>query len=517
MARNSVIFENLKKDKKMIKNQKEISCGDTFPVFKNLPCVGIIGKANVGKSTLFNRMSGRSLAITADYEGVTRDWQAYEGTLFDLKFTILDTPGLGIKDSPYEPKIKKILEDLICHCQCVVFLVDARQNISSTDQEILRWLRKQGKSILLVANKCERDSYIFQSLDFSSLGLGAPVPISALHGQGMWELKEALSGMFLQNNLIKKSDLPHVDTDSSVFCDQLFPNHFCDAPLLSSDCESTALNHKIRVAIVGRPNAGKSTFINACLGKDRLLTGPIAGITRDAIEVPLSMHDSSFIFVDTAGARKQAKSRNTLEQLSRGSGKKALIFSHVTLLCIDGTKGLEKQDLTLLDSIIEEGRAVAVGLTKWDQIEEPQAYLKSLRKCLDESIPSGRWIPLFPFSSLTSQGLRELCLGIKDLYIRWNRHITTGPLNRWLAECLQDTPPPLSKGSMIRLKYITQIKARPPRFVIFGNQVEVLPLNYRRYLLNRLVQAFHFEGVNPKIVYKTAKNPYDLKKINENR
>ncbi|PPE03775.1 ribosome biogenesis GTPase Der [Holospora curviuscula] len=458
------------------RNAKERS---TINSEQNLRCIGIVGKPNVGKSTLFNRIAGKRLAIVEDYEGVTRDWQAYEGTLFGFKFTILDTPGLGLKDNPYESSIKITLESLFSHCQGIIFLVDGRHGISAVDAQIMKWLRKQPCPILLVANKCERFEDEVQALDFSQWGLGAPISISALHGQGLWELKEAIA----------KLPLPK---------DRAFTEKF----LLPED--------GIRVAVMGRPNAGKSTFINTCLGNERLLTGPNAGVTRDAIEVSIIMDGTSFIFVDTAGARKQARAQNLLEKLSRASGQRALIFSHITLLCIDGTRGLEKQDLTLLASIIKEGRAVVVGLTKWDQVKDKNSYLKGLRRCLDESIASGNWIPLFPFSSVKGQGIVALCKGLKELYVRWNHRIATGPLNRWMAQCIQDIPPPLSNGIIIKPKYITQIKTRPPRFIVFGNQIEVLPAHYQRYFLNRLVETFNLEGVNPRIEYKNAVNPYEV-------
>ena len=463
------------------KKSKQDLVSSVSTMVRPLLRVGIIGKPNVGKSTLFNRIAGKPLAIVQDYEGVTRDWQAYEGHLFDFKFTILDTPGLGLKDNGYEASIKTTLEGLILQCQGVIFLVDGRHGMSTVDEDILKWLRKQSCPIVLVANKCERSKDELQALDFSQWGLGSPISISALHGQGLWDLKEALAHLPFIKGSWNQEESPG----------QLAP-----------------LEYGIRVAVMGRPNAGKSTLINTCLGNERLLTGPEAGVTRDAIEVPVSVYNTHFIFIDTAGARKQARAQNPLEQLSVASGKQALAFSHVTLLCIDGTRGLEKQDLTLLSSIIKEGRALAVGVSKWDQVHNKNSYLKGLRKCLDESVASGCWIPLFPFSSVKRQGLEVLCLGLKDLYTRWNYRVSTGPLNRWMAQCIQDNPPPLVKGGVIKPKYITQIKTRPPSFMVFGNQMESLPNHYQRYVLNRLVKTFNFEGVNPRIEYKNTPNPY---------
>ena len=437
--------------------------------------VAIIGRPNVGKSTLFNRMAGKRVAIVEDYEGVTRDWQAFQANLFDLRFTILDTPGLGLKDSVYDKEIHKNLEEVVSQCDGVIFMVDGRFGMHALDQQTLHWLRKQGKPIIFVANKCERFQDTLTAFDTSQLGLGAPILISALQGHGMWELKEAISQL---NRSVPVSEV----------------------------CERSAPS--IRVAVMGRPNAGKSTFINTCLGRLRLLTGPEAGLTRDAIEVPISFEGQDFIFIDTAGFRKQARVEHTLEQLSRYSGKRALIFSHVTLLCIDGTRGLEKQDLNLLESIMQEGRAVIVGLSKCDQVTQKHAYMKGLRRCLDESIAFGKWIPLVQFSSLTNEGISDLCSQIKTLYRRWNQRIGTGPLNRWFVQTLKENPPPLVRGKAVRPKYIAQIKTRPPTFTIFGNQMEHLPEHYRRYVLNRLVEHFQFQGANPRIVYKNSVNPY---------
>jgi GTP-binding protein len=438
--------------------------------------IAIIGRPNVGKSTLFNRMVGKRVAIVEDYEGVTRDWQAFQGSLFDLSFTILDTPGLGLKDSVYDKDIHDNLKGVIAQCDGVIFMVDGKFGVHALDQQTLTWLRKQGKPMIFVANKCERYEDTLKAFDTSQLGLGSPIIISALQGHGMWELKEAIS--------------------------QLTPS-LREAPKASEPGQS------IRVAVMGRPNAGKSTFINTCLGSMRLLTGPEAGVTRDAIEVPMSLDGQDFIFIDTAGFRKQARVEHTLEQLSRYSGKRALIFSHVTLLCVDGTRGLEKQDLTLLESILEEGRAVVIGLSKCDQVSDKKAYMKGLRHCLDESIALGKWIPLVPFSSLTQEGVSTLCHEIKTLYQRWNQRIGTGPLNRWFMQSLQDNQPPLVRGRAVKPKYIAQIKSRPPTFVVFGNQMEHLPENYRKYLLNRLVEHFKFQGANPRITYKNSINPYD--------
>jgi len=435
--------------------------------------VAIIGRANVGKSTLFNRMAGKKLAIVEDYEGVTRDWQSFQGTLYDITFTILDTPGLGLKDNVYEKDIKENLRGVIEQCDGVIYMLDGRGGVHHLDREIVAWLRKQGKPIILIANKCERSHDVLHALDGAQLGLGSPIAISALHGQGLWELKEAISRLPQSVNIAPNSS-----------------------------------KKGIRVAVMGRPNAGKSTFINTCLGTSRLLTGPESGVTRDAIEVPVSISETDFILIDTAGFRRQSRVDHTLEHMSRASGHKALVFSHVTLLCIDGTRGLEKQDLTLLEAILEEGRAVVIGLSKWDQVHDKAQYLKGLRQCLDESMSAGRWIPLFPFSSLTSRGIKELCLGIKSLYERWNKRVATGPLNRWLVESITKNTPPLIQGISIKPKYIVQIKARPPTFMIFGNQMEHLPEHYRRYLLNRLIEKFHFEGANPRISYKSSKNPY---------
>ena len=445
-----------------------------------LPVIAIIGRPNVGKSTLFNRLAGKKLALVDDTPGVTRDRRDADAELFGLEFKIVDTAGYEDDDPKSLPgRMRTQTEHALEEADVALFLIDARTGIVPLDEEIARWLRGSDTPIILVGNKAEGKAAEAGLYESYKLGLGAPVAISAEHGEGLGDLFAELK--------------PHIEHDSA---EDAFPG----------DGEA---ERPLKLAIVGRPNAGKSTLVNAIISEDRLITGPEAGITRDSISVPWAWHGRPVEIFDTAGMRKRAKVNDKLEKLSVADGLRALDFAEVAILLLDATLGLEAQDLRIADRIIHEGRALVIAINKWDLAVDRDALFAGIAHALGEGFSQIHGVPLVRISAKTGKGidaLFEQAFAVRDA---WSRRVPTGELNRWFRDAIERNPPPAPKGRRIKLRYITQAKTRPPSFVLFGTRVDKLPKSYHRYLLNSLRRDLGFGAVPVRLTVRAPKNPYD--------
>jgi GTP-binding protein len=457
--------------------------------------LAIIGRPNVGKSTLFNRLTGKKLALVDDRPGVTRDRREGEAKLADLRFTIIDTAGL--EEGPratLEGRMRAQTESAILAADAILFLIDARAGVTPDDKYFADLVRRAGKPVILVANKAEGKAGEAGAYDAFSLGLGDPVPLSAEHGEGMGELYDAL-----------REALPE-ETAEPVEEDVVIEENLRGDDEDGSDLDVTK---PLRIAVVGRPNAGKSTLINRILGEERLLTGPEAGITRDSISVDFIWRDRKMKLFDTAGLRKRARVVDKLEKLSAADALRAVRFSEVVVLLVDSTIPFEKQDLSIADLAAREGRAVVIALGKWDLIEDRGTILVKLREDAERLLPQLRGCPVVPVSGVTGQGLDKLMQAIVVVHETWNKRIGTGRLNRWLLAQVEQTPPPAVSGRRIKIRYITQAKSRPPHFVLFGNQLDELPASYERFLINGLRKTFDLPGVPIRISKKAGENPFE--------
>lgn len=441
--------------------------------------VAIIGRPNVGKSTLFNRLVGRRAALVHPTPGVTRDRREGDGVLAGLEFTVIDTAGLeeaggDTLDARIQSQTHRAMDD----ADVALLLVDARAGITPLDRHFADWARRSPTPVILVVNKCEGragQSGIFESFE---LGLGDPVPISAEHGEGMADLRDALT------TYVAEDDLGEDETESD--------DH--DGP--------------IQLAIVGRPNVGKSTLINRLIGDERVVTGPEPGVTRDSIAIDWNWRDMPIRLFDTAGMRRQARVHETLEHLSVVDTERAIRFAHVVVLMMDGEMVAERQDLTIARRVIEEGRALIIAVNKWDVIDDRRETLTKLEDRLERSLPQARGVPVLRMSALTGEGLNRLMPAVTKVYELWNRRLPTGPLNRWLEDMVTRHPPPMVQGRRLRLRYITQVKARPPTFALFGSRPKSVPESYLRYLVNALREDFDLQAVPIRMLPRGGKNPY---------
>jgi GTP-binding protein len=454
-----------------------------------LPQVVIVGRPNVGKSTLFNRLVGKRLALVDDQPGVTRDRRFGEAGLLGLEFQAVDTAGWEEEEPSSLPgRMRAQTEVSLKGADAALFVIDARAGITPLDEEIGRWLREQEVPVVLVANKAEGNAGQSGIIESYALGLGDPVPVSAEHGEGVAELYSAL--------------LPLIGDRQPAAAEAIDPED-----------EEQRAAAPLHLAIVGRPNAGKSTLINKLLGEDRLVTGPEAGITRDSIAVDWSWRDPqgderAIKIVDTAGMRKKAKVDDKLERLSVQDARRAVDYAEIVVLLLDATRGLEVQDLKIASMVIEEGRALMIAINKWDVAQEPSSLFNGVRAALEEGLAQLRGVPLFAVSAMTGKGLDTMLSAAFKLREEWSRRVPTAALNRWFDDALEANPPPAPGGKRIKLRYITQVGTRPPRFVIFGTRLHELPTSYERYLINGIRAQLGFGGVPVRLTLRTPKNPY---------
>jgi GTP-binding protein len=468
--------------------------------------VAIVGRPNVGKSTLFNRLVGRKIALVDDTPGVTRDRREAEGRIAELRFKVLDTAGYeDVKDGSLEDRMRQQTELAIREADVILFMIDARAGVVPLDQRFAQVLRKAGKDVHLVANKAEGREAEAGLMEAFKLGFGEPIPLSAEHGLGMADLysivSQAIDRAAGAKEAAEDDALPQVDVD-------------IDESQLEGEGEEATLRWNPRrylnVAIVGRPNAGKSTLVNRLVGEDRVLVGPEAGITRDSILVPWEWQGRTINLVDTAGIRRRARVTQKLEKLAVGDALRSIQYAEVVVLMLDATIPFEKQDLQLADLVEREGRAMVIAVNKWDLIEDKPATLAALKEACERLLPQLRGIPLVTLSGLTGRNLDRLMDAIYEVEKSWNAHISTARLNRWLAGMVEGHPPPAVSGRRLKLRYMTQAKTRPPSFILFASRPEVLPASYQRYLVNGLREAFGIMGTPIRLwVRASSKNPYD--------
>jgi GTP-binding protein len=454
--------------------------------------VVIVGRPNVGKSTLFNRLVGRKLALVDDTPGVTRDRREGEARLGPLEFTIIDTAGLEeAAEGSLAHRMRQQTETAIADADIILFVIDARAGVTPPDRPFAELVRRSGKPVLLLANKAEGAKGMAGSYEAYELGLGEPIPFSAEHGEGTADLAEALIGLI---------GLPD-DNEDEAETDVAVTNE-------DEDGSDVRPDKPLRVAVVGRPNAGKSTLINAMIGEERLLTGPEAGITRDSISIDWDWRGRAIKLFDTAGMRKRARVVEKLEKLSVADGLRAVRFAEVVVVLLDATIPFEKQDLTIVDLIEREGRAVVIGLNKWDLVADQPGKLKELREEADRLLAQVKGVACVPLSGLTGQGLEKLMEAVTRAEAVWSTRISTARLNRWLEGVLSHHPPPAVSGRRIKIRYMTQAKSRPPTFILFGNQLTDLPRAYTRYLVNGLRETFALPGTPIRLNLRTSDNPY---------
>lgn len=448
--------------------------------------VAIIGRPNVGKSTLFNRLAGRRLALVDKTPGLTRDRRE---TLVDIgghDVGLIDTAGLDESESQsLGARMTAQSEAAIAASDLVLFLIDARTGIVPADEAFADLVRSSGKPVLLVANKCEGKAAESGFYDAYSLGLGEPIAISAEHGEGIGELYSAIG-----------------EAIAGLAAEQERPGEMAEP----EDAQS------LRLAIVGRPNAGKSTLVNAVLGEERMITGPEPGITRDAIASDVAWNDRKLRLFDTAGLRRKSRIVDHPEKLAVGDTLNAIRFAEIVILVIDAGNPFEKQDLQIADLVVQEGRGLVIAVNKWDLVSAKTKTRSALAAEVDRLLPQVRGVPLVPVSALKGTGLNELMGAVFDTYETWNRRVPTGALNRWLEEVIERHPPPAVSGRRIRLRFLTQPNARPPTFVVFCSRPEKLSDAYRRYLVNELREAFDLEGVPIRLNFRKGKNPYAPKR-----
>ena len=460
--------------------------------------VALVGRPNVGKSTLFNRFVGKKLALVDDRPGVTRDRREGEGHLGDLDFIVVDTAGLeeGFAD-PLLDRMRGQTERAIESADIILFMIDTRSGLTPADQHFANRVRRSSKPVILLANKAEGKSGILDSYEAFKLGLGDPIPMSAEHGEGLDSLYLAMRENWPYEVVIPK---------------KREKREFIVAPPVEVEDEDVDLNRPLRIAIAGRPNVGKSTLINRLLGEDRLLTGPEAGITRDSIGIEFDWHGRQIKMFDTAGIRRRSRVEEKLEKLSVADALRAIRFAEVVVILVDSTIPLEKQDLSILSLVEREGRGLVIGLNKWDLVENRTELLEKLNEEAEHLLSNVKGVALVPVSGLTGEGADGLLKACMDAETVWNKRIPTGQLNRWFEQVLERHPPPAVAGRRIKMRYVTQIKARPPHFVVFGNQLDRMPDSYVRYLVNSLRDTFELNGVPVRVSMRTSENPYGRKR-----
>ena len=445
------------------------------------PTVAIVGRPNVGKSTLFNRLVGKRLALVDDRPGVTRDRREGDASLLGLEFRVIDTAGFEDEDPDTLPgRMRAQTTAAVREADVALFIIDARAGLTPLDEEIGRWLRSETTPVVLAANKAEGRSGESGILEAYALGLGEPIPLSAEHGEGVVDLFEHLR--------------PYVEKEEAE--------------------QEEEVDGRLKLAIVGRPNAGKSTLINRILEQERLITGPEAGITRDSIAIDWEWQAPDgetrpVRLIDTAGMRKKAKVDDKLEKLSVADARRAIDFAEVVVLLLDATRGLEVQDLKIADNVLQEGRALMIAINKWDIAEGQSALFQGIRAALEEGLAQARGVPLLTISGITGKGIDQLLGAAFEIRETWSKRVSTGQLNRWFEDAVDKNPPPAPGGKRIKLRYITQVNTRPPSFVLFGTRVDQLPESYLRYLVNGIRKELGFGAVPVRLQARASKNPFD--------
>ncbi|ATO57012.1 ribosome biogenesis GTPase Der [Bartonella sp. 1-1C] len=466
--------------------------------------IAIVGRPNVGKSTLFNRLVGQKLALVDDQPGVTRDRRIHSAKLQDLHFDVIDTAGLEEADNhTLEGRMRAQTKIAIDEADLILFVLDAKSGITRSDLDFSSLIRKSGKPIVLVSNKSESKIAIAGEYEAWSLGLGEPCPISAEHGHGLSDLRDAIVAAIGADkvfNLRQEKEKTYTTTQISSISDNI-DNTVEEDPVYDE-------KKTIRIAVIGRPNTGKSTLINSMLKQDRLLTGPEAGITRDSISVDWEWNNRRIKLFDTAGLRRKSKVQEKLEKLSVVDSLRAIRFAEIVVIVFDATTSFEKQDLQISDLVIREGRVPIIAFNKWDLIENRHEALNTLYEKCTRLLPQVRGLRAVPLSGLYGQGINKLMENITMMHRVWNRRISTGKLNRWLETMIINYPPPAVSGRRLKVKYITQVKTRPPRFVISCSKSEEMPQSYLRYLSNGLRDKFDMQGVPIRLSLQTSDNPF---------
>jgi GTP-binding protein len=450
------------------------------------PRLAIVGRPNVGKSTLFNRLAGKPLAMVDDRPGVTRDRKEAMGRLGDIDLRLIDTAGYEDAPGGIEERMRAQTERALQDADICVFLIDGREGVTGLDERFAEILRRTSKPVILAVNKREGRQGADGSMEAYALGLGEPVDISAAHGEGMGDLYAALRAAMESMGAYEAE--PEFDPDA--------------------EDEEDGDTPPLRIAVVGRPNVGKSTLVNALIGEDRLITGPEAGLTRDAIAVEWEWEGRRVRLHDTAGLRKRGKVDDRLERMSAADTLRAIKFAEIVLLLVDAERPFEKQDLIIADRVATEGRGLVVLISKWDTVADKPAALKELQLEFDRLLPQVKGAPMVPVSAITGRGLDRIMPAVAELHRNWAAKVKTRDLNDWLREMTERHPPPAVDGRRVRLKYMAQTKGRPPTFVLMASRASQLPESYKRYLINGLRQAFDLPGVPIRLIVKAGKNPY---------
>jgi GTP-binding protein len=452
--------------------------------------IAIIGRPNVGKSTLFNRLVGQKLALVDDKPGVTRDRREGEGRLGDLNFTLIDTAGLdeGAKGS-LTARMQEQTEVAITLADALMFVVDARAGLTPNDRAFADFARRANKPVVLVANKSEGKQGDAGAMEAYALGLGEPIQISAEHGEGLSDLYDSLRALMPE----PVEETEEIDDDETIELEDLS-------------------KRPIRVAIVGRPNAGKSTLINHLLGEERLLTSAEAGTTRDSISVEISWQGRDFRVFDTAGLRRRSRIEEKLEKLSVADALRAVRFAEVVVLMMDAQNKFEEQDLRIADLIEREGRALVIAVNKWDLMGKQSSLVAALRTDADHLLPQVKGMPIVAVSGLMGEGIDRLMSAIEEAYAVWNRRVPTASLNRWFEQAVDANPPPAVSGRRLKLNYVTQAKARPPSFILFCSRADAVPQSYLRYLVNSMREFFELPGTPVRITLREKANPFAHKR-----